>query len=102
MRQFIKAWCLTFGIVAGAVLTLDGHPYEGLYIILLGLVFAVLEFQDRGTLETALRQKKILIHIFMEQFGRERSLKLIDEHFLSHGYVSQEMIDKANVEERKE
>ncbi len=102
MRLFIKGWCMTFGVVAGMYLTLDGHIYEGLYIILLGLVLTVLEFQDRDTLAKALREKKIAMDILVEQFGRARSLQIVDEHFLSHGYVDQETIDKINAEQKRE
>lgn len=100
MRRFIKTWCMSFGVVAGMYLTIFGHPYDGLYVLLLGVVLTVLEIQDLERLRESERKKEVLVDIMREQFGVDKSLEMIDEHFVRKGYVSQETVDKDNAERK--
>lgn len=98
MRQFIKAWCMSFGIVAGVYLTIDGYRWSGLYIIMMGLVLFVLEFQDNKKQEMNRRKFQVSRDILIEQFGRERCKELLDEFFIRHKLLTPEEIEKLNSE----
>jgi hypothetical protein len=94
VRRFIKGWCISFGVVAGVFLTVDGHPYDGLYVLLMGIVLVVLEAQDLEQTKKTRMGTKWLVGVLREQFGAERAANLLDEYCVRNGIVTQKEVDE--------